>query len=280
MRIDAHVHVFPPALAERSRRALQQDLTYRTLYASPKAALVTAEALVESMDKSGIDRAVLANIGWMTMALCRETNDYILDAARRFPERLVPMCSVNPAAGQEAIEEIERCARQGARGIGELHPDTQGFDLADAATMRPIVDAAARHDMAVLAHASEPVGHGYPGKGQVTPQVAYRFITNFPQARIVLAHWGGGLPFYALMPEVRQALANVWFDTAASPFLYEPQVFEIVTRLVGAEKVLFGTDFPLIKQERLLRQVERSGLAAEARALVLGGNAARVFRIR
>ena len=81
------------------------------------------------------------------------------------------------------------------------------------------------------------------------------------------------------MPEVRKALENVSFDTAASPFLYEPGVFETVVALIGPEKVLFGTDFPLIKQERLLRQVEEAALPQEAKELVLGGNAARLLKL-
>jgi len=277
MRIDAHVHVFPPGATARRRDDLLRDLTFRTLYADPKAPLATPSALLESMDRNAVDRAVLLNIGWATHELCQESNDAILEAAQRAPNRLVPFCSVNPLAGPRALQEIERCAALGARGIGELHPDTQGFDLGDARLMEPLVEAAMRHRLVILTHASEPVGHAYAGKGQVTPGVLYRFITRFPEAPVVCAHWGGGLPFYALMPEVRRALANVWFDTAASPFLYEPQVFERVADLVGPDRILFGTDFPLIEQERLLRQVEGSGLSGEGKMAVLGGNAARLL---
>ena len=275
MRIDAHAHVFPPSLAAKRGHYLSRDLTYRTLYANPDAPLSTAEALLESMDRCDIDQAFLVNIGWATHDLCRETNDYILDAARRHPDRFVAFCSVNPVVGRQAVEEIERCAAAGARGIGELHPDSQGYDLGDRHTMAPIVDAASRARMVILTHASEPVGHLYPGKGQVTPRVLYRFVTNFPDQPLICAHWGGGLPFYALMPEVRRALKNVAFDTAASPFLYEPGIFEAVAGLVGPEKILFGSDFPLIKQERGIKQVEESKLTAEAKELMLGGNAAR-----
>ena len=79
------------------------------------------------------------------------------------------------------------------------------------------------------------------------------------------------------MPEVKAALADVYFDTAASPFLYTPDVFPSATRIVGVERVLFGTDFPLIKHPRLLAQVRESGLSEEEQALITGGNAARLF---
>ena len=77
----------------------------------------------------------------------------------------------------------------------------------------------------------------------------WRFIRNFPEATIVCAHWGGGLPFYALMPEVEEALANVYFDTAASPFLYDRRVFEAGAGLVGAGRILLGERLPVAAGE-------------------------------
>ena len=121
------------------------------------------------------------------------------------------------------------------------------------------------------------MGHLYPGKGNKRPETLLAFAKNFPGAPIVMAHWGGGLPFYALMPEVREALADVYFDTAATPFLYDARVFETVAGLVGAERILFGSDFPLLPQERVLNQLEGAALSAEEKAAIGGGNAARLF---
>ena len=129
--------------------------------------------------------------------------------------------------------------------------------------MRPLLEVADQFGLAITVHTSEPVGHLYQGKGHTTPQLTMRFIENardFPNVKIVCAHWGGGLPFYALMPEVKDALQNVWFDTAASPFLYSPGVFPIAAELVGADKILLGSDFPLIGYRRIRRQVEEAGM--------------------
>ena len=148
-------------------------------------------------------------------------------------------------------------------GIGELHADTQGFDIGDADTMRPLLEVANEHGLIITAHTSEPVGHLYQGKGHTTPDVTLRFIENaraYPSVKIVCAHWGGGLPFYALMPEVKDALRNVWFDTAASPFLYSPEIFTIVADLIGPDKILLGSDFPLIHFRRIRSQIEESGM--------------------
>ena len=153
----------------------------------------------------------------------------------------------------------------------------QLFDLRDEEIMAPFIEILKKHNLILLTHTSEPVGHDYPGKGTITPDVLYPFITSFPDLTIVCAHWGGGLPFYALMPEVKQAMSNVFFDTAASPFLYDPQVYNQVVQLVGADKVLFGSDYPLLAQSRLLNEVRSLDLPEETRDLILAGNARRLL---
>ena len=277
MIIDFHAHIFPPHIQANRAPYLARDHTFSHLYSDPKARLSTADELVEKMDAWGIQVAVTVNMGWSVHEFCVETNDYILESARRFPDRLVPFCVVNPALGDRAVEEVERCAMLGARGIGELHSYAQGYRLDDSNVMGPVMEVAQRHGLIVLTHSSEPVGHDYPGKGTVTPEQLSGFINDFPDATIVCAHWGGGLPFYALMPEVRESLKNVYFDTAASPFLYTPQVFPTVVEAIGYEKILFGTDYPLISYKRLLGQVDGLGWPQHVKDGVLGGNGARLL---
>ena len=277
MVIDFHTHVFPTDLRERRDDLLAGDLTLSTLYSNPAARMASAEELVSTMDGAGIDVSVMQGIGWNDVGLARHANDYAIEAVRRFPMRLRGFCSVNPRWGSAAVAEVERCAKAGLSGIGELHPDTQGFDLGDEATMAPIVEAATALGMPILTHASEPVGHPYAGKGRTTPDVLERFIAGFPDATLICAHWGGGLPFYALMPEVLASLQNVFFDTAASPFLYRPDVFPTVVQLLGDDKVLLGTDYPLIDQKRLIRQVTNAPISDEAKDGILYTNAARLL---
>jgi predicted TIM-barrel fold metal-dependent hydrolase len=145
--------------------------------------------------------------------------------------------------------------------------------------MEPFIEVIKKHKLILHTHASEPVGHQYPGKGGITPDILYPFIISYPDLTIVCAHWGGGLPFYALMPEVEKAMSNVFFDTAASPFLYRPQVYNQVIQLVGSDKILFGSDFPLMGQGRLLKEIGSLDLPQETKGLVLSGNARRLLNI-
>ena len=151
--------------------------------------------------------------------------------------------------------------------------------MGDKRTMTPLMEVVQQHGMIFATHSSEPVGHLYQGKGSTTPKVLWSLVQNFPNVTIVCAHWGGGLPFYALMPEVANSLANVYFDTAASPFLYDANVFPTVASLVGADRILLGSDFPLLRARRLVAQIRDSSMTEEEQAAVLGGNGAKLLKL-
>jgi len=277
MIIDFHTHVISPRIKKNRSQYIDNDPCFALLYAKKEAKLATTEELIDSMDKAGIDISVIVNIGWTTHEFCVETNDYILESISRYPQRLIGFGTVQPQSIAAAVAEIERCAKGGMRGIGEMRPDMQLFDLGDEEIISPFVEVLRKHQLILLTHASEPVGHDYPGKGIITPDMLYPFITSYPDLTIVCSHWGGGLPFYALMPEVKQAMKNVLFDTAASPFLYDPQIYSQVSQLVGADKVLFGSDYPLLAQTRLLQEIDAADLSEEAKRLISGENAKKLL---
>jgi len=280
MTVDFHTHVSPPQIKKNRNKYIERDPCFAILYSDPKAKIATADELIASMDEAGVDISVILNIGWTTHELCVETNDYIIDSVSRYPQRLVGFCAVQPQSPKAAVAEIERCAQAGIRGVGEMRPDMQLFDLGDEVVMEPLVEVLRKHQLVLLLHASEPVGHYYPGKGGITPDILYPFITSFPDLTLVCAHWGGGLPFYALMPEVKKAISNVYFDTAASSFLYTPEVYNQVIQLVGADKILFGSDYPLLTQSRLLEEIKALDLPEETKKLMLSGNAQRLLGIK
>jgi len=279
MIIDFHTHITPPHVVQNREKYLTRDIWFEELYCSPEARLVTADELIAEMDRSGVQKSVTFGFGWRDPALLREANDYVIDAVRRYPDRLIGFGVVNPAYAQEAAKELERCAASGLRGVGELMPNGQGFSLDNERSMRPLVEVAMAHHMPILSHTSEPVGHLYPGKGTVDPGVVYRFVGFFPDAKLVCAHWGGGLPFYELMPEVMRKFHNVYYDTAASLYLYRDKIFFLAGTLMP-NKILFATDYPLIPQRRMHSRLVLAGLPRGTLAKVQGGNAARLLGLK
>ena len=279
MIIDFHTHITAPELIARRSEYCVRDAWFRDLYTNPQARLSTAEHLIAAMDRASVDHAVTFGFGWRDLDLCRRDNDYVMEAVQRFSGRLTGFAIVNPAVGDAALRELERCVAGGLRGIGELMPDGQGFCLDDKAAMAPIAGFALECGMPILVHCSEPVGHLYPGKGTVTPDVIVRFARHFPGVTLVCAHWGGGVLFYELMPELSTLLSNVYYDTAASPLLYRDDIFDLAARLVPG-KVLLATDFPLVSPHRMIERMKSAGIPSPALQQMLGGNARRVLSIQ
>lgn len=278
--VDAHCHILPPSFAGRRRELAARDATFAAMFGpSPKPGrMAAAPTLLKAMERGGISHAIVMGMGWASQDVAREANDYLIESAAAHPQLLTGFASVNPAWGDAAADEAARCIAAGLRGIGELHPDTQGIDITDTALMSPIMTLTRQLNLPVLLHCSEPAGHQYPGKGQTTPGKVWQFIQNFPDNLIICAHWGGGLPFYALMPEVDAALGdNIYFDSAASPFLYQPQVYTAATQLAGANRILFASDYPLLPYPRALAQLDGQPLAAPERRAILGENAKRIL---
>jgi predicted TIM-barrel fold metal-dependent hydrolase len=277
MKIDVHTHIFPPEVQRQRERYCARDPWFNELYSNPRAGLVTAEDLIAEMDASGVDASVTFSFGWRDPGLIEETNSYVIDAMRRYPGRLYGMAVLQPTAGARAVRELERCAQAGMLGLGELMPHGQGYRLSDIALLAPVMDVVRQHQLLVLSHCSEPVGHSYPGKGNVSLPDIVAFLTAFPDIRFIAAHWGGGLPFYTLMPEIQRITANVWYDTAATVYLYRQDIFPVAVQLVGADRILFASDYGLLRQRRIIDHIARSGLDAGAVEKILGGNAQKLL---
>lgn len=279
MVIDFHTHIVPPRIKQNRDNYTSADRGFASIFSDPKAKLATVDDVIASMDKHGVDVSVVLNYGWKTQSLCVEINDYIMESIARFPRRIIGFCNVTLDAQDKALKELERCVHGGVKGIGEIRPDiiSDNGNLIDK--IRPLAEFAIKNNLILLTHASEPVGHQYSGKGKATPDLIYALITSFPDLKIVCAHWGGGLPFYSLMPEVKQAMKNVYFDTAASPFIYTSDVYNRVVQLVGEDKILFGSDYPLITQRRFLKEIRGLDLPEKVKEKILSDNAMRLLGI-
>lgn len=277
--VDAHTHAFPPEwVADRSRH-LAADLWFGQLYEAPAARMIDAATLLADMDAAGIEQAVMCGWPWGDPGLCRAHNDYLAEAAEGSNNRLAWLGVVSPAQ-PGAAAEAERCLALGARGIGELNADAQRFEMTDQTQLGAVSEVLCAAGMPLMLHASEPVGHRYPGKGTATPDRLLEFIGANPSLAVVLAHWGGGLPFYELMPEVAEQTRNVVYDTAASTYLYRVEVFQTVLSIIGAERVMWGSDHPVLGMGRFLRRISaRLPLVGGDWEALMGGTARHVYRL-
>jgi predicted TIM-barrel fold metal-dependent hydrolase len=277
MIIDVHTHLFHDRARHQREECFSSEPAFQLLYDSPNATMAGVDDLVAMMDEQEVDLSVTFGFPWQTSDNAREGNDYILEAVQRFPDRLVGFACVDPF-WPGAAREVERCLDAGLQGVGELAFYRSGIDSDCLDRLEPVMELCHERNLPLMMHTNEPVGHRYPGKTPNTLAQIYGMVKRFPDNRLILAHWGGGLPFYYLLKkEVREVMANVWYDTAASPYLYDPAVYRAVGDIAGFDRILLGTDYPLLKPQRYLHDMEAAGLGEAEREAIGGGNAANLL---
>lgn len=277
MVIDAHTHLFPPEVIRNRAFFARRDPAFRLLYGNEKTRLAGPEDLLENMDRQGIDISAICGFPWADPGLFREGNDFLWDCRERHPRRFLPLACFPFRSLREAEKERDRCLARGFAGFGELGFYHGGFPPSTVRRLAAVLNPLKGTGVPVLLHVNEPVGHEYPGKigGELLP--VYRLLQALPGVVFILAHWGGGFFFYELMPEVARAAAAVYYDTAASPFLYRPLIYPLALRIVGARRLLFGSDYPLLSPERYFSEMHSARLGARDRRRIQGLNARRLF---
>jgi predicted TIM-barrel fold metal-dependent hydrolase len=279
MIIDFHTHIFPKAIRENREAYFPSEPAFKLLYNNPGTKIIGATEIVDAMDWEGVDKSVVFGFPWQNSQTASKHNDYILEAVARYPGRLIGFCCLDPF-GREAAAETKRCLHAGISGLGELAFYQSGIENKALDKLAPLMEICRDQDCPILIHANEPVGHIYPGKTPNTLRQIYNLIKRFPQNNIVLAHWGGGIFFYNLLKkEVKESLTNVYFDTAASPFLYDSKIYQYAKEIIGLDKILFGSDFPLLKPARYFKELEDSGLSKSEIESICGLNAANLLKL-
>lgn len=202
----------------------------------------------------------------------RVRNNALLQLARDSDAFFFPVCSVHPADGLSALRELDRVAEAGAAWL-KLHPNRQRLDVADPA-VETVVRKASEHGMPVLFDAYSPWDANQPGK-------FVNLAMAVPEARLILAHaHGPGFPqllFYNVLARYPGWRRNVWIDIsvtgpmlAGGPFADQ---FTWVLRQVGADRVLFGSDYPVDDPLTAIRAVAELGFTDAEQAAILHDNA-------
>jgi hypothetical protein len=278
LRIDFHTHIFPKEIRENRHQFFSGEKAFEILYQSEKSKLIGSTELISAMDRHEIDAAVVFGFPWKNPELFKRHNDYILNCTVKYPGRFFGFCCLDPGKDPDG-SEAKRCLEAGMAGIGELAFYDQIMDDAAVESMAVLMQIASQKNAPVLIHVNEPVGHLYPGKTTTSFDQVYRLISHYPKNRIVLAHWGGGFFFFNLLKkEFKERFENIYVDTAASPFLYDPKIYSTAIDIIGPRKILFGSDYPLIPQNRYFEEMIRAGVSKANQDMLCGKNAARLLK--
>ena len=292
MIIDSHIHMYPPYIfANPTAWARQADEPYwgAMIGDNPDGTTIqgwaTVGQLIADMDTAGIDQVILQGIYFQHHQNCVVQNNWYIDWAQQFPDRIRAFATVQPLAGQAALDEIKRVVDKGLIGIGEILPYAQNHTIRDEAFLA-VIELAVSLNLPVCLHGAEPVGHDYPGRAYTPLQDYVWLAEQYPNLHLILAHLGGLLPFYELNRRTKKILHNVYYDTAAVPLLYQPAVYRAIVDVVGPEKILYGSDYPLLVYPRktrvpgftdFLAELKNSGLTEDELPLILGQNIQRIL---
>ncbi|MEM7797755.1 MAG: amidohydrolase family protein, partial [Chloroflexota bacterium] len=290
MKIDAHIHFTPPELAQNLKAFAEQEPYWGLLLDPPEGGSIqgwaSPERMIADMDAAGIDRVVIVGEYFQQHEACVARNNQAIDLVNRWPERILALATIQPNAGQAGLDELDRCLDAGLQGVGELNPYAQGYELVDKPFFK-LVERCIEADVPLNLHVSEEIGGYYLGKSTTPLRHYYALACRYPELKLILAHWGGGLFLYEIMPRVRRQLANVWYDTAATPLLYPvKKIFTTALTCIDHKKILYGSDYPLLIYPRkmtgpdlrpLIASIDKLGLDEEPYADIMGLNAARLF---
>ena len=274
MIIDSHTHLFPKSVQNDRTPYFKNEPEFKLLYNSQRAKITTVEELVTVMDTHRVDVSVVSGFPWRNPDFARENNDAVIQAVQAYPDRIRGLACFD-LAWEGAADEAARCIDQGLSGVGELAFYLSGIDARAIRLLEPVMDLLRQKgNLPCMIHTNEPLGHPYPGKTPVTLEQIDGLARAFPENKIILAHWGGGIFFYHIMKkEMKERLKNIWYDSAASVFLYDASVYMMAKAAGVLDKVLLGTDFPLLTPDRYYKDIDASGLADDEKSMVLGANA-------
>ncbi len=247
--IDAHTH-----LSHHSRASWRED----------------DRKLIDAADQLGIDQlccSILPPQRPATPESFRECNQWTLDAIRRFPNRILGYCFVNPGYTREALAEIRRCLLlDGFIGI-KLYNDYR----ADEPVLWPIAELALELRVPILQHAGHTSWLPQPQPRISDAGHLAALSRRYPQAMLICAHISGGGDWEWTVKALRDA-PGVYLDISGS--VIDEGVLELAVRHLGADRLLFATDLSMTAS---MGRIRGADIPEADRARILGANMLRIL---
>jgi predicted TIM-barrel fold metal-dependent hydrolase len=218
-----------------------------------------ADDMLRLMEEVGIDRVVAFGLGQPGFD---DRVRPVIDAVQRYPERFIGFYWANPHEPDARAGFVRGVREYGLKGL-KLHPIIDAYQ-ANHSMVFPLIEAAGELGVPVTIHSHQPGSQ---------PALIGDLASRFPQVTIIMAHMG--MAAYRDAIYVAQKEPNVVLETSAQPWTH--RVVRVAAERIGIERIVFGSDAPLHHPKVELTKIEVAGLAPEEKALVLGGNIARLL---
>lgn len=258
--IDFHAHAFPDNVAPKAMEALQSECEAKAVLDG------TLASLLDSMDRAGVDIAVLSSIATKVKQF-----EPILDWSREIAsDRIIPFASFHPD-DPEAGPRIRRIAESGLKGI-KMHPYYQGFKI-DEDRMMPLYRAIEQAGLLLLMHTGFDIA--FERRRCADPVRTARVLEAVPGLKMVTSHMGGWEDY----EEVEKHLLGkpVYIDLSYSVHFLPLERSRELVSAHPSEYLIFGTDSPWAGHQETLDYLRALGMGEDWERNVFGGNAARLL---
>ncbi|MFI2617182.1 amidohydrolase family protein [Streptomyces sp. NPDC018584] len=279
--IDVHTHA---EVSSRGRASLTEDLeAASTAYFKVEGR--TRKPTLEEMAAYYRERKMAAVVFTVDAESATGTppvpNEEVAEAAAAHPDVLIPFASLDPFRGRAGVRQARRLvAEYGVKGF-KFHPSIQGFFPNDRALAYELYEVIEETGCVALFHTGQTgIGAGVPGGGGIrlkysNPMHVDDVAADFPHLKIILAH--PSFPWQDEALAVATHKPGVHIDLSGwSPKYFPPQLVHYANTLLK-DKVLFGSDFPVLTPDRWLADFERLAIKDEVRPKILKENAARLL---
>ena len=260
--IDAHCHIYPDKIALKATDGTAQ------FYGLNPFTDGTVTHLLEEGARAGIDHFIVQSVA-TTPKQVQSINAFIAATVLQSEGRMTGLGALHPDS-EDIAGDIEHLVELGLHGV-KLHPDIQDFKVDDPRCLK-IYELCGQMGLPILMHTGD---HRYDNSNpnRVTPILrAYPFLT------IVGAHFGGWSVWEQVKEQMLE-LPNLYVDCSSTfPYVGSAATLELI-RLFGAERVLFGTDYPLWSPEKELYNFMELELSDVERRLILSENAKKIYKL-
>lgn len=267
MIIDAHAHIFPDKIAEKATAGISGFYDGMQMQYTG-----TVSELLKSGTEAGVDRFIVQSVATVHEQVT-SINDFIAKSVREHPDRLIGFGALHPDF-PDINGETDRIISLGLRGI-KLHSDFQRFNIDDERAFS--IYEAAQGRLPILFHVGDPRGD------RSSPERLIRVAKLFPRLVIIAAHLGGwtvwdnGAELFARFRE-KHPKSVIYTDCSSSLYALPPEHAAKLIRKIGAERVMWGTDFPMWNAKEELERFERMPLTTREREMILSENALELLK--
>jgi len=277
--IDVHTHAWKSALAVEEAPTESQEAMGRYFRYQPQHSTVP--------EMAEIYRKLRMAFVVFTVDSLRQkrkiTNEEIAELAHKHSDVAIPFASINPHRGKEGVAAAKRLIKDYKVKGFKFHPSEQDFFPNDRMAY-PLYEAIAEAKLPALFHTGQTgVGAGTPGGGGIrlkysNPMLLDDVAADFPDMPIVLAH--PSFPWQDEALSVATHKPQVYIDLSGWSPKYFPAILVQYANTLLKDKILFGSDYPVMTPERWLADFDKLPIKPEVRQLILKENAAKLLGLK